>query len=87
MTTSWLPSPAQTLLLRASLLDDAAAQQAWREFRKLADLDTVDAGSHRLLPLLVRRLSDVGEDSPEMGRLRGIHRGAEASRCDHAFRR
>ena len=54
MTTSWLPSPAQTLLLRASLLDDATAQHAWREFQKFADLDTVDAGSHRLLPLLFR---------------------------------
>lgn len=38
------------------------------------DLDTLDDGSQRLLPLLERNLTRLGLDNPHRDRMRGVHR-------------
>lgn len=68
--------PDQMLLLRAALLDGEAALEAWRRWREGADLDGVDPGSFRLLPVLWHDLSRLGVDDPILERCRGIFRHA-----------
>jgi hypothetical protein len=66
----------QHLLLRAVLLDGEPARDAFREWRELVVIDDVDGVSQRLLPVLARRLPDVGPDDPVRGLIRGIYRHA-----------
>ena len=70
------PTPSQTLLLRAALLDGPEALSAWREWSEQHDLDYLDAGSFRLIGLLYRNLLRVGADPahPMMPRIKGIYR-------------
>lgn len=69
-----LPSAAQRLLLEAALGDGEAAVAAAREWSLLVDLDRIDFGSFRLLPLLVRNLERLDIELPSSDRLRGIYR-------------
>jgi hypothetical protein len=69
-----LPTARQDLLLKACLLDDGDAIVAWRNWRKSIDLDSIDAGSIRLLPMLAARLQNLGVDDPDFGRYRGVQR-------------
>jgi hypothetical protein len=69
-----LPNVRQDLLLKACLLPDPQAAEAWRKWRKSVDIDTIDAGSIRLLPLLGERLQQLGLDDPDFGRYRGVQR-------------
>ncbi len=71
---AYLPTPQQEELLRAALLDGAAASEAWRSWSKTGDLDHLDAGSHRLLPLLLKNLQRLGIEVPEAGKLKGVYR-------------
>lgn len=66
------PTPAQLQLLRAALLDGEPAQSAWRNWRAAVDLDRLDAGSERLLPLLIHNLKRLGVEEPDLGRYGGI---------------
>lgn len=70
------PTPSQTLLLRAALLDAPDSLRAWAEWSGQHDLDYLDAGSFRLIGLLYRNLLRVGADPshPMMPRLKGIYR-------------
>jgi hypothetical protein len=67
-------APDQVLLLRAALLPAEPGIAAWREWRATADLDTIDRGSARLLPLLWFNLLANGIDDPWMPRFKGIYR-------------
>jgi hypothetical protein len=70
-----MPSPTQLLLLRASLWHGEPAFTAWTEWRRRQpDLDTVDEGSYRLLPLLYRNLTPRLAGDPDAGRLKGVYR-------------
>jgi Uncharacterised nucleotidyltransferase len=72
---AWLPSPTQLLLLRASLWRDQRAVSAWAEWRRQQpDLDAVEAGSYRLLPLLYRNLGPQLADSRDAEQLKDIYR-------------
>lgn len=71
-----LPSPVQTALLQACLLDGEARTGAVQRFREMTTIDALDPGSQRLLPLYYRRLVDDGADDPDLGRLKGVHRKA-----------
>ncbi|MCX6046614.1 MAG: nucleotidyltransferase family protein [Chloroflexi bacterium] len=73
-TSRYWPSPQQTLLLRAALMPGEAAQTAWRTWRSSADLDQLDHGSFRLLPLLYHNLQQLGIEDPWMNKLKGIYR-------------
>jgi hypothetical protein len=69
------PDASQTLLLCACLAqDEDAALAAWTQWQAATDLDSIDAGSYRLLPLLAWRLLALKQDHPLMPRLRGCLR-------------
>lgn len=73
---NYWPTPEQELLLRAALLPGPVAVAAWNEVRSRVDLDTIDPGSQRLLPLLYWNLSRLGVDDPWLPRLKGNYRYA-----------
>lgn len=76
----WLPSPQQLLLLKASLWEGERALAAWTEWRREeTDLDTVEPGSYRLLPLLYRNLGTQLADDPDAARLKGVYRHSWAT--------
>lgn len=68
------PTPQQELLLKASLLGGEEAVKAWREWRRVQDIEAVDYGSFRLLPLAYKNLIRLGIDDAELKRLKGIYR-------------
>lgn len=73
---SCFPSPTQTLVLKAALLHDERALEAWHTWTARVDIltDPIDGGSFRLLPLVYRNLTSLGADDASLARLRGIHR-------------
>lgn len=60
--------------MQAALLHGDAARMAWEQWRSTIDIERIDAGSHRLLPLLYRNLRALGVDDPLMGKLKGVYR-------------
>jgi hypothetical protein len=68
------PTEEQALLLRAALLPGNAALDAWRAWKASVDLDRIDHGSRRLLPLLYRNMRDQGVEEPLMEELKGVYR-------------
>lgn len=73
--TCW-PTREQELLLQASLWQGKRAIEAWVQWQSATDMDNLDPGSFRLLPLLYRNLSALGIDEPIMSKLKGIYRQA-----------
>ena len=71
-----LPTAGQLLLLHAALADESAdALTAWKHWRASADIENLDHGSHRLLPLLYRNLVRHRADpDPWLNRMQGVHR-------------
>lgn len=70
-----LPDGQQTTLLQACLLEDRdAARAAFARWSRNCDLDTLDAASVRLLPLLVARADELAIPASSFGRYRGIQR-------------
>ena len=68
------PSPAHEALLRAALLRGEAARAAWEAWLAQTDLDTLDGGAFRLLPLLYVNLEAEGVRHPQLDKLKGIYR-------------
>jgi hypothetical protein len=71
------PTQQQELLLRAALLEGRDAVEAWKEWRSRVDIDDIDRldpGSYRLLPLLYRNLNSHGAEDPIMMKLKGVYR-------------
>jgi Uncharacterised nucleotidyltransferase len=68
------PAPLHELLLKAALLPRDEAIRAWEDWRLSADIDRLDAGSYRLLPLLYRNLRAHAIDDPAIKKLKGIYR-------------
>ncbi|MBW4497063.1 MAG: nucleotidyltransferase family protein [Oscillatoria princeps RMCB-10] len=68
------PTHQQGLLLRAALLQGENALAAWEEWRAAVDIQRLDAGSYRLLPLLYRNLSLHGVNDPLMAKFKGVYR-------------
>lgn len=71
---AWMPTTEQLALLQACLLDDARALDAWRQWRTTVDVQQLDAGCYRLLPMLWRRLGGWGLDDPDLGTFKGVYR-------------
>jgi Uncharacterised nucleotidyltransferase len=69
-----LPTAEQTLLLKAALRPDEVGRAAWEAWSRTVDLDDIDWGSHRLIPILVRNLKRLGVEHPDLGRMKGMHR-------------
>ena len=68
------PTPEQTLLLRACLLEPAAAVKAWEQWTRTHDFEAIDSGSFRLLGLAHRHLTQAGVSGALMPRLQGVYR-------------
>lgn len=68
------PTPSQELLLKAALMRGNDALGAWQEWMSRVDIERLDTGSYRMLPLLYHRLNELGTDDPEMKRLKGVYR-------------
>ncbi len=60
--------------MRAVLLKGEEARSAWQEWQQSNNLDGLDAGSQRLLPLLYRNLRALGVDYADTGRRKGLYR-------------
>ncbi len=71
---SWQPTSVQEQLLDACLLSGKDALDAWHQWQAKVDLQRLDAGSYRLLPLLWRNLSRLGVDDPSMAVFKGVYR-------------
>jgi hypothetical protein len=74
MAGGCFPTLGQELLLRAAFLQDQNAMDAWHVWKAHADLNRIDYGSYRLLPLVYQNLKNLDAQDEWMGRLRGIHR-------------
>jgi hypothetical protein len=68
------PTDTQRLLLGAVVLRGPESVDAWQRWNAVADLNTLDAGSIRLLPQLYRRLEQQGVRDPSMSKLKGLYR-------------
>lgn len=73
-SASCWPTGDQELLLRASLLPGKEAVDAWQQWKTNTDIDHLDQGSFRLLPLLYRNLHTHQVKDPLMSKLKGIYR-------------
>ncbi len=74
-TGNFWPDATQTLLLRACLApDEDTAVAAWKLWQAATNLESIDGGSYRLLPLLAWRLLAFKQDHPLLPRLRGCLR-------------
>ena len=68
------PTRDQELLLRAALLSREPALESWNEWKRSVNIDVIDYGSHRIVPLLYRNLQRHGVKDPLMERLKGVYR-------------
>jgi len=68
------PSPAQELLLRAALIPDERALEAWRQVRSQIDIDELDGATQALLPALRKNLLALGVQDELLGLFKGVHR-------------
>ena len=73
------PTATQRLLLRAALLPGAAAAEAWREWRAIADPRQADESSSYLLPLLAGNLGPQVLSQDDFGYVRSLHHLAWAA--------
>ncbi len=71
---SWLPTAQQELLLRAALLKGPGAIEAWKEWKSDVEVEELDPGSYRMLPLLYRNLQVHGIKDPSLGKYKGVYR-------------
>ena len=74
---SFWPVELQEVLLRAALLKGNDAVDAWKEWRSRVDIDDIDhldPGSYRLLPLLYHNLKRQQIEDPLMLKLKGVYR-------------
>lgn len=68
------PSAAQELLLRAVLIPDERALDAWRRVRSRIEVATLDGSTLALLPMLRKNLLALGVEDELLGLFKGVHR-------------
>jgi hypothetical protein len=73
LTGSFWPSRRQEALLRLALVPDVDVERSWRDLQPL-EIETLEAGTFALLPLVYLRLQDAGVRDPRLPRLSGIYR-------------
>lgn len=74
----------QELLLKAVLLQGDSAIKAWEQWDKLTDINDIDHGSFRLLPLLYRFLKDHCIDTPILIKVKGVYRKSAVQNKIHS---
>lgn len=70
---AWKPSPDQALLLRAALWQSEEASRAWLKWIAATNMERLDQGSYRLLPLLYLNLLSLGIEHPALPRLHALY--------------
>jgi Uncharacterised nucleotidyltransferase len=73
---SFRPTAQQELLLRTALSPPAEALGAWSELSRVFDVTRIELGSYAVMPMLYRRLIDLGIEDRRLERLKGIYRKA-----------
>ena len=68
------PTRHQELLLQACLLQGKEALDAWCKWKSTTDVDRLDIGSLRLMPLLYRNLQAHGVEDNLMNKFKGVYR-------------
>ncbi|MEP7270434.1 MAG: nucleotidyltransferase family protein [Acidobacteriota bacterium] len=68
------PDKQQQLLLRAALCPGDTARNAWTQWSSGVDIDLLDLGSYRLLPLVYRNLKSIGIADAELVKLKRAYR-------------
>ena len=68
------PNLQQELLLRAALMEGKYALDAWNEWKSSVEIEKIDYGSLRMLPLLYRNLQTIGINDPLMSKFKGVYR-------------
>lgn len=68
------PSEDDALLLKAILLPREEAIKAWEKWLKIVNIDTLEAGTNRMFPLLYVKLKEYDIKHPLMDRFKGIYR-------------
>lgn len=68
------PTRDQELMLRAALLQREPALESWNEWKRNVNIDVIDYGSHRMVPLLYRNLQRHGVKEQLMDRFKGVYR-------------
>ncbi|MHB8240385.1 MAG: nucleotidyltransferase family protein [Solirubrobacteraceae bacterium] len=68
------PSSAQELLLRAALVEDERALEAWGAVRPLIDVASLDGATQALLPKLRKNLLALGVQDELLTLFKGVHR-------------
>lgn len=71
---SCLPNSQQKRLIRTLLASPGTRSVLWQEWEKRNNLDSLDPGSLRLLPLLYHRLREAGLPDNQLTRYHGIYR-------------
>jgi hypothetical protein len=70
-----MTKPVELLLLYAILeKNNRAALGYFTQWSQQVDLDKVEGGSFRLLPLLYKRVAQTGQPIPQLNKLKGIYR-------------
>ncbi len=70
------PTIQQELLLQSSILNDNNAIEAWEKLRSHIQIDQLDRGSFRLLPLLYTNLKNLGINDKILDQLKAVHRSS-----------
>ena len=68
------PSKDDALLMKAILLPRQEAIKAWEEWLRIVDVDTLEAGTQRMFPMLYVKLKEYNIDHPLMNKFKGIYR-------------
>ncbi|MEW6206963.1 MAG: nucleotidyltransferase family protein [Acidobacteriota bacterium] len=70
----WRPTAQQENLLRAALLRGQTAIRAWEEWKASIDIENLDSGTYRLLPLLYKNMLAHEVSDPLVDRLKSVYR-------------
>lgn len=70
----WQPTPEQELLVAVAFGDRDRASEAFGQWLRATGFDVIDDESFQVLPLVAHHLDELGVETPETPRLRGILR-------------
>ena len=68
------PTESQELLLKAALLKTDHSLKAWARWKNGVDINKIDPGTMRILPLLYKNLHHLQINDPILNKSRGVYR-------------
>jgi hypothetical protein len=70
----WKPTRFQEFLLKAAFFEEERALEAWENWKRDADIEKIDSGSQRLMPLVYNNLRNLKTDAGMLLRLKGVYK-------------